>query len=190
MSESVVTVDGKPRVLPKPFFVIATQNPNDYHGTYPLPEPQLDRFLMRISIGYPSPDVEKEIMSSQMTRHPINDISYVASAMDVAQCQALARQVHISEEASDYIVSLVDATRRHPALAGGCSPRASLALMRLSQCLAVYRGRDYAMPRDIRELAVPALAHRTPFPSSRRGKYRSSDEVVREILENTPVPGE
>jgi len=190
MSESVVTVDGKPRVLPKPFFVIATQNPNDYHGTYPLPEPQLDRFLMRISIGYPTPEVEREIMSSQMTRHPINDISYVASAMDVAQCQALARQVHISEEARDYIVSLVDATRRHPALNGGCSPRASLALMRLSQCLAIYRGRDYVMPRDIREFAVPALAHRTPFPSTRRGKYRCPDDVIREILEETPVPGE
>jgi MoxR-like ATPase len=190
MSESAVTIDGKPRVLPKPFFVVATQNPTDYHGTYPLPEPQLDRFLMRISIGYPSPEVEREIMTSQIQHHPLNDISYVATAMDVAQCQALARQIHLSDDARDYIVALVDATRKHPALGGGCSPRASLALMRLSQCLAIYRGRDYVIPRDIRELAVSSLAHRTPFPSMRAGDRKTPSDCINDILEKTAVPGE
>ncbi len=190
MSESAITIDGKPHVLPKPFFVIATQNPSDYHGTYPLPEPQLDRFLMRISIGYPTSDIEMEILSSQIKRHPLNDISYVVKAMDIMQCQALVRQIHISEEVKQYIVKLTEATRQHQALEGGCSPRASLALMRVSQSLAAYHSRDYVLPRDIRELAIPVLSHRAQLKSGFRGKWETSKDVINEILEAVPVEGE
>ena len=190
MSESTITIDGNPHLLPKPFFVIATQNPSDYHGTYPLPEPQLDRFLMRFSIGYPSPEVELEILSSQLKRHPLNDISYVVKAMDILQCQALVRQVHISEEVKQYIVKLTEASRAHQALEGGCSPRAALALMRVGQSLAAYNKRDYVLPRDIRELAIPVLAHRAQLKSRFRGKWESSVDVINEILESVPVEGE
>ncbi|MCK5845193.1 MAG: AAA family ATPase [Victivallales bacterium] len=190
MSESSITIDGTAHVLPKPFFVIATQNPSDYHGTYPLPEPQLDRFLMRISIGYPTPEVEKEILTSQLTRHPLKDISYVVKAMDIMQCQALVRQVHISDEVKDYIVRIVAATRSHQALAGGCSPRASLALMRLSQSLAAYYERDYVIPRDVRELAPAALGHRAQLKTGFRGKWTGASDVIADILEKVAVKGE
>lgn len=190
MSESSITIDGKSHVLPKPFFVIATQNPSDYHGTYPLPEPQLDRFLMRISIGYPTQEIEKEILTSQIQRHPLHDISYVVKAMDIMQCQSLIRQVFISEPLKDYIVNLVEETRKHPALTGGCSPRASLALMRVGQSLAAYYERDYVIPRDIRELAVPVLSHRIFLKPGSRGKWESTADVVNEILDSIEVGSE
>jgi MoxR-like ATPase len=190
MSESVVTIDGNPNVLPKPFFVIATQNPSDYHGTYPLPEPQLDRFLMRVSIGYPDGKSEKEILSSQINRHPLNDISYVVEAMDIVQCQARVRAVHVSEPVKDYIVRIAEATRRHPALAVGCSPRASLALMRAGQSLASYYGREYVLPRDVAELAVPALAHRVILKQRAKSEWASSSDVVADILAKTPHENE
>ena len=185
MSESSVTIDGKSHVLPKPFFVIATQNPSDYHGTYPLPEPQLDRFIMRISIGYPAPEIEKDILSSQIKRHPLHDISYVVKAMDIVQCQSLVRQVYVSEALKEYIVGIVEGTRSHPALTGGCSPRASLALMRAGQSLAAYYSRDYVIPRDIRELAESVLSHRLFLKPGSRVKWGSPSEVVREILDAT-----
>lgn len=190
MSESVITIDGVPHVLSKPFYVIATQNPQDYHGTYPLPEPQLDRFLMRISIGYPDEEAEKEILDSQQHSHPLNNISYVVKAMEIVQCQALVRQVHISDDIKDYIVKIVSATRRHPALATGCSPRASLALMRTSQGLAAFYGRKYVIPRDIRELAVPVLAHRMTLKLRAEGEWESTSDVLEEILGKIPVANE
>lgn len=190
MSESAVTIDGHPHVLPKPFYVVATQNPSDYHGTYPLPEPQLDRFLMRISIGYPDMASEKEILTSQMNRHPLNDISYVVEAMDIVQCQARVRAVHVSDPVKDYIVRLSDTTRAHPALSVGCSPRASLALMRLSQSLAAYYGRDYVLPRDVTELAVPALSHRVILKQRARGEWNSATDVIRDIVSKTPHENE
>ncbi|MBN1864483.1 MAG: AAA family ATPase [Victivallales bacterium] len=187
MSESSITIDGKSHVLPKPFFVIATQNPSDYHGTYPLPEPQLDRFIMRISIGYPNPEIEKDILTSQVKRHPIHDISYVVKAMDILQCQCLVRQVHVSEALKEYIVEIVEGTRKHPALTGGCSPRASLALMRIGQSLAAYYSRDYVIPRDIREIAVPVLSHRVFLKPGSRVKWRDTDDVIREVLDSTDL---
>lgn len=190
MSESVITIDGNTHVLPKPFFVVATQNPSDYHGTYPLPEPQLDRFLMKISIGYPSMDAEKDIITSQLNRHPIVDISYVVKSMDILQCHALIRQVHISEPIKDYIVKIVDATRKHPALATGCSPRASLALMRVSQGLAAYNGRSYVIPKDIIELAEPVLAHRVSLKLRAQGEWQSTSDVLKEIISSIPVESE
>lgn len=190
MSESKITIDGKNHVLPKPFFVIATQNPNDYHGTYPLPEPQLDRFLMRTSIGYPDNKAEKEILASQVTSHPLNEISYVVHAMEIVQCQAQVRQIHISDEIKEYIIKITAGTRTHPALASGCSPRASLALMRTSQSLAAYYGRQYVLPRDVRELAGPVLAHRMSLKLRARGEWESEQDVLKEILEEIPVEEE
>lgn len=190
MSESVITIDGRQHVLPKPFFVIATQNPDDYHGTYPLPEPQLDRFMMKLSIGYPAAGAEKEILASQAESHPLNRISYVIKSNDVLRCHALVRKVHISEKIKDYIVAIANATRCHPALVGGCSPRASLALMRVSQSLAAYYGRDFVIPGDVRGMAVPVLAHRLRLKLRSRGEWKSVNAVLESILESIPMDNE
>jgi len=190
MSESVVTIDGNPRVLPKPFFVIATQNPNDYHGTYPLPEPQLDRFMIRLSIGFPQPETEKEILASQVSSHPLKDISYVVKAIDIVQCQALVREIHVSSAIMEYIVKIATATREHPALTSGCSPRASLALMHAGQALAAYYARQYVLPHDIREMAAPVLSHRVSLKLRYHGEWNSSADVIEEILASIPVADE
>jgi MoxR-like ATPase len=190
MSDSMITIDGRPHVLPKPFFVIATQNPSDYHGTYPLPEPQLDRFLMRISIGYPEKAVEKEILTSQMKQHPINEISYVVKATEILQCHSLVRQVHVSEPIKEYILNIAAATRKHPSLSTGCSPRASLALMRAGQSIAAYYSRQYVIPRDIRELVPVVLGHRITMKLRSQGEFKNTFDVLKDILEKTPVPEE
>ncbi|MCK5802610.1 MAG: AAA family ATPase [Lentisphaeria bacterium] len=187
MSESVVTIDGRGHVLRKPFFVIATQNPIDFHGTYPLPEAQLDRFVMRLSMGHPEPDVEVDILGSQVERHPINTISYVASASDLLQCLGLVCTVHVSDPVKNYIVTIMNATREHPGLAYGCSTRAALALMRAGQAMAGADGRAYVMPRDIRDLAVHVLSHRLPLRLQARAEYESARRVVEQILEENPV---
>jgi MoxR-like ATPase len=187
MSDAVVTVDGQAHVLPKPFFVVATQNPGDFHGTYPLPEAQLDRFLMRLHLGYPSRTVEREILASQVASHPINDISYVVRSGDVLQCQALVRTGHVSDRVMDYIATVVEATRQHPAFSYGCSPRASVALMRVSQSQAALQGRDYVLPRDVRDLAVCVLSHRLPLKLQARAEWENSEQVVQSILEGFPI---
>lgn len=184
MSEAVVTVDGLSHILRKPFFVIATQNPVDFHGTYPLPEAQLDRFLMRLSMGCPDPEVEKAILAAQMTSDPINAISQVADGNDILHCQALARNIHVSEPVQDYIVTLIAETRRHPAFNYGCSPRASLALLRASQCQAAIRGRDHVLPRDVRDLAIDVLAHRLPLKMQARAEWHSAVDVLKSITAN------
>jgi MoxR-like ATPase len=190
MSESVITIDGNAHVLPKPFFVIATQNPEDYHGTYPLPEPQLDRFLMRLSVGYPDAAAEKEILVSQASIHPLNTISYVVKATDIVHCNALVRKVLVSDKLRDYIIKISNATREHPALCGGCSPRASLGLMRVSQALAAYYARDYVMPRDIREMVKPVLSHRMKLKLRVQGEWSNVDSVLDSILEEIPMENE
>jgi MoxR-like ATPase len=187
MSESKVTVDGRVHVLRKPFFVIATQNPVEFHGTYPLPEAQLDRFLMRLSMGYPEMDVEKDILQSQMTGHPLNAISYVATATEILKCQALIRTVHVSDLVKDYIVTVIDATRHHPAFSYGCSPRAALALMHASQAKAGSEGRDYVLPRDARDLASHVLPHRLPLRQQARSEWESAAAVVESILAEFPL---
>jgi len=187
MSEAKVTVDGRTHALQKPFFVIATQNPVDFHGTYPLPEAQLDRFLMRLRVGYPEKAVEEQILESQVARHPITGIKYVATATDILQCQALVRTVHVSDRIRDYIVTVVTATREHGALSYGCSPRASLALMRAGQSLAAISGRDYVLPRDVRDLAYPVLGHRLPLKMQARAEWESTEQVITEILTRYPV---
>ncbi|MBN2448802.1 MAG: MoxR family ATPase [Lentisphaeria bacterium] len=187
MSESVVTVDGRAHVLRKPFFVIATQNPVEFHGTYPLPEAQLDRFLMRLRMGYPDTATERDILGSQVASHPITAISHVVDAGDILRCQALVRTVHVSEPIKDYIVTMAAATRRHPALLYGCSPRASLALMRAGQASAAATGRDYVLPRDVRDLAPSVLGHRLPLKLQARAEFASSEAVVQHILEQLPL---
>ena len=190
MSESVITLDGKTHVLPKPFFVIATQNPEDYHGTYPLPEPQLDRFLMRLSVGYPDALSEKEILVSQATIHPLKTISYVVKATDIVHCHALVRKVLVSDKLKDYIIKISNATREHPALCGGCSPRASLGLMRTSQAFAAYYARDYVLPRDVREMVKPVLAHRLKLKLRLQGEWSSVENVLDAILAEIPMENE
>ena len=190
MSESSVTIDGKAHVLPKPFFVIATENPEDYQGTYPLPEPQLDRFLMCIRIGFPSPKAEMEILDSQVTSHPLNSISYVIRSNDVVYCQALVRKVKVSPQVKDYIVRIANATREHPALTNGCSPRASLALMRSSQALAAYNGRDYVIPKDVREMLKIVLSHRMRLKLRFRAEWHDVPSVLDSIVKSLKMPNE
>ncbi|MCJ8328410.1 MAG: AAA family ATPase [Lentisphaeria bacterium] len=182
MNDAVVTVDGKSQVLPRPFFVMATQNPSGHQGTYPLPEAQLDRFLMKINVGYPTPEVELEILESQATRHPINDISYVAYALDIVKCCALVRKVHVSDAIKDLIIKIVNATREHPAVVEGVSPRGSLALMRASQALAAYYGRRYVMPADIKEIAIPVMSHRIQMKLRAQSDFVSTDDLVMDIV--------
>lgn len=190
MSESAVTIDGKAHVLPKPFFVIATQNPEDYHGTYPLPEPQLDRFLMCLHIGYPSPKAEMEILDSQIYSHPLNSISYVIRSNDVVYCQALVRKIKVSAGIKEYIVQIANATREHPALINGCSPRASLAVMRSCQSLAAYNGRDYVTPRDVREMLKLVLSHRLRLKLRFRSEWHDVDHVLDSILDSIKIKDE
>ncbi len=190
MSESIITIDGIPHVLPKPFFVVATQNPSDFHGTYPLPEPQLDRFLMKISIGYPERHFEKEILDTQVQKHPLNDISYVVKATEILQCSSLVRKILVSDPIKEYILNIAGATRKHPALASGASPRASLALMRASQSLAAYYSRHYVIPRDVRELAESVLSHRISLKMRSQGQWRTTSDVIKDIIKNIPIPEE
>ncbi len=190
MSESVVTIDGRGHVLPKPFFVVATQNPEDYHGTYPLPEPQLDRFLMRLSIGYPSPEAELEILSSQQASHPLSRISYVIKGSDIVHCHALVRGVTVSDKIKEYIIKITSATREHPALTNGCSPRATLALMRCSQSLAAYCGRNYVTPRDVRSMVKVVLAHRMTLRLRHQGEWHNVENVLDSIVESIPMANE
>ena len=187
MAESMITVDGSPHVLQKPFFVIATQNPVDFHGTYPLPEAQLDRFLMRLSMGYPEHQDELVILESQAESNPLNGILSVASSNDILRCQSIIRKVHVSKQVRDYIVTIIDETRKHPALLYGCSTRAALALMRASQSLAAISGRDHVLPRDVRDLAKYVLAHRTPLRLQARSEWSDAGKVIDAILEHLPI---
>lgn len=187
MAESSVTIDGRSYILHKPFFVIATQNPVDYHGTYPLPEAQLDRFLMRLTMGYPSPDTEKRILESHVEGNPLTSLAPVLEASDLLHCQALVRTVYVSEQFRDYLVTLINKTRNHPAFAFGCSPRATLALLRASQTLAAMSGRDHVMPRDARNLAVHVLAHRMPLRLQARSEWASSAKALEDILSQMPM---
>ena len=190
MSESMVTIDGKGHVLPKPFFVIATQNSQDYHGTYPLPEPQLDRFMMQIRIGYPKPEDELEILNSQMASHPLSAISYVIKGTDVVHCQALVRTVKVSTQVKNYIIAISNATRRHPALTNGCSPRASLALMHCCQSLAAYYGRDFVTPKDVRDILCTVLSHRLTLKLRHQAEWKSVDNVLNSIVESIKLENE
>jgi MoxR-like ATPase len=189
MEERQLTVEGVTHKMPSPFHVLATQNPIEYEGTFPLPEAQLDRFLLRINIGYPSPAEEVSIMEKQQIIHPIEKISPVVEVSDVLMIQETVKKVYVDDLIKQYIVALVEATRRHPSIYLGSSPRGSLALFRMAQARALLLGRDYVLPDDIKALAEPALAHRSLVSSAGQSQGKDSRTFIAEILESTPVPG-
>jgi len=189
MEERQITVDGVSRRMPSPFQVLATQNPLEYEGTFPLPEGQLDRFLLRINIGYPSLEEEVAIVEKQQLVHPIEQIGHVVDAADVLLLQETVKKIYVDDLVKRYIVTLVEATRRHPSIYLGASPRGSLALFRTAQARALLFGRDYVLPDDVKALAVPALAHRSLLSSAGQSQGTDSRVYIKEILETIPVPG-
>ena len=189
MEERQVTVDGVTHQLPAPFLVIATQNSIEYEGTFPLPEAQLDRFLMRVSVGYPQFQEEITIIAQQEYSHPIQELEPVATPEDVISLQQAAHGVYVDSLVREYLVALAEATRTHPDAALGASPRASLGLFRTGRALALIRGRDYVLPDDIKELAVGVLAHRVVLTPAARMRGVRPDRVVSDLLNSVPVPG-
>ena len=189
MEERQVTVDGVTHQLPAPFLVIATQNSIEYEGTFPLPEAQLDRFLMRINVGYPLFAEEMSIIAQQEFSHPIQDLEAVATPEDVIALQQAAQSVYVDTLVREYLVSLSDATRSHQDAALGASPRASLGLFRTGRALALVRGRDYVLPDDIKELAIPVLAHRVVLTPAARMRGVRPERLVAEVLNSVAVPG-
>jgi MoxR-like ATPase len=189
MEERQVTVDGKTHPLPKPFMVLATQNPIEYEGTFPLPEAQMDRFLLRISLGYPASKDEVNMMEQQKIAHPIDKLEQVVRADELQEAQEGIKRIGVSAEIKDYIVGVVDATRKHNEVYLGSSPRGSLALFRTAQARAAIIGRDYVTPDDVKRMAIPALAHRLIVGSAARIRDVDSRAIVQEILSRVPVPG-
>jgi len=189
MEERQLTVDGKTYPLPPPFMVMATQNPIEYEGTFPLPEAQLDRFIMRLRLGYPNREDEISVLDSQVISHPIEDIEQVISAQDLMDTHRLVRQVRVDPGLRGYIVDIVGATRTHPDVYLGASPRGSLSLFRTAQAAALLGGRDYVIPDDIKMLAEPVLAHRVIMNPAARVRNVQSGTVLREVLQSVSVPG-
>jgi MoxR-like ATPase len=189
MEERQVTVDGVTHHLQLPFLVMATQNPIEYEGTFPLPEAQLDRFLMRISLGYPEFMEEMAIIEQQEQAHPIESLQPVATPEEVISLQQAARAIYVDQLVRQYIVSLIEATRRHREVSLGASPRASLGLFRSARALALVRDRDYVIPDDIKQLAPSVIAHRLVLSPSARMRGVQSADVVTDLLSNVPVPG-
>ncbi|HWG47039.1 MAG TPA: MoxR family ATPase [Gemmataceae bacterium] len=186
MSDHQVSLDGQTRPLGPPFFVLATQNPYEFEGTYPLPESQLDRFLMRLRIGYPERDAEKHILTGHRAGEPVEHLQAVVSANEVVSLQLAVRQVRVEESLADYLLDLIVATRYHPDIHLGGSTRAALALYRAAQALAFVEGRDYVVPDDIKRLASAVLAHRILTRTTRQDS--SADEIIADILAQTPIP--
>ncbi len=187
MEERQATVDGTTWMMPDPFLVIATQNPIEYEGTFALPEAQLDRFMMRLRLGYPSMLEEVVILDEQKHTHPLDELEEVLTVEELRLLQAAVREVYVDSAVSDYIVRLVNATRNHPDVYLGASPRGSLALYRAGQAYAALFGRDYVIPDDIKRLAEPALAHRLIIKTSSSIHDVQAGQVVRELLESVPV---
>lgn len=188
MAERRVTVDGQTYQLKPPFFVIATQNPIDHEGTFPLPEAQLDRFLMRLSLGYPSPQEEAQMLERLQHGHPIEDLQPVVSAQDILACQQAVRQVYVDEKVRQYLLEIVQRTREHEDVRLGGSPRASLALFRTGQALAAIQHRDFVLPDDIKRLVLPILGHRLILKPESRLRKITAATVLNEILSEVPVP--
>jgi MoxR-like ATPase len=189
MEERQVTVDGVTHRTPDPFMVMATQNPIEYEGTFPLPEAQLDRFLMRVNLGYPSPTDEVLIMDAQQAEHPIEALEQVTSASEVLELQEAVRQIYIDPLIKQYIVTLVNATREHESVYLGASPRGSLALMRTTQAIAMLDGRDFVQPDDVKMLAYPTLGHRVIVSPGARVRNIDSEQIIEECIGRVPVPG-
>ena len=188
MSEQQVTSDGVTRRLERPFFVVATQNPVDYEGTYPLPEAQLDRFMMRIRLGYPGMDQELAMLYGQRASHPLERLEPVASREDLLRLQAATGEVKMTESVARYILSIVRQTRNQADLSLGASPRGSLALFRCCQAAALLAGRDYVTPDDVHALAVPTLAHRIGLRPQARYAGRTPAQVIEDVLSSVEVP--
>jgi MoxR-like ATPase len=188
MSEGQVSSEGVTRILPTPFLVLATQNPVEFHGTYPLPEAQLDRFGLRIGLGYPAAELEADVLFSQAERHPLESVTPVLSAPDVLSLQAECRRVRVERTLGRYMVALAEATRRHPSVRLGCSPRGTLMLFRAAQARALFEGRAFVAPEDVKTQAVPVLAHRLGLETKARYTGVSKEDIVREVLEAVPVP--
>ncbi len=187
MQEQQVTVDGMTRKLPRPFLVLATQNPVEYEGTFPLPEAQLDRFLIRLSLGYPSPQEERQILVNLWREHPISHLGKVVDGLDLLRLQKLVWDIHVEETLQEYIVALSAATRNHPDLALGISPRGSLALFKAAQALAAVRGRDHVIPDDIKYLVPVTLAHRLILKPEAELRGRSEFTILQAVLDATPL---
>ena len=189
MEEQQVTVDGVTHPLPKPFIVLATQNPGEFVGTYPLPEAQMDRFFLRISIGYPTVEQEMDVLErySGVTK-PMATIEPVCSGQDIIALQEMVKQVYCSPEVRMYVATLVAATRQEPALALGASTRAAIALIHGAQACALLAGRDYIIPEDVQHMAIPVLSHRLVLNAESRMKGVTAQSVVVKVLKSTPVP--
>ncbi|HLF29230.1 MAG TPA: MoxR family ATPase [Anaerolineae bacterium] len=187
MQEQQVSVDGHTHALPRPFLVLATQNPIEYEGTFPLPEAQLDRFLMRLSIGYPAPADERQIVLNLQREHPITRLQPIVDGQELLTFQQQVWEVHVDESLQDYIIQLVNATRQHLDLALGASPRASLALFKAAQALAALRGRDHVIPDDIKYLAPVTLAHRLIVLPEAELRGRTAQAILKEAVDHTPL---
>ena len=189
MEERQVTVDGKTHPLPSPFIVLATQNPIEYEGTFPLPEAQLDRFLLRVRLGYPNASDEIEILDRQQLRHPIETLKSVIKVAEIKEAMQEIKKIYVSEGIKRYAVELTNRTRQNEDIYLGASPRGSLALFRTGQAAAALDGRDYVLPDDIKRMVVPVLAHRIIVGPAARLRELSAEQIVQEIVDNTPVPG-
>jgi len=189
MQEFKTTIDGVSRGLPNPFFVIATQNPIEFHGTYPLPESQVDRFLMQLAVGYPSKLEESRVLARNLKQSPIEDLQSVVTLQHIIEVQKFVTSIHIEPKIIDYMVDIVDTTRNLPGdIKLGASPRASLALMRTSRALAFLDKRDYVIPDDVKRLAYPVLKHRIVLQPRSIVRGLSSKDIVNHILKKIPVP--
>lgn len=188
MQERQVTVDVETMLLPRPFMVIATQNPVELEGTFPLPEAQLDRFLLRIRLGYPDSDEENAILTRFQEENPLNSLQPVIKAKELIEFQKICRRVYVEESVRNYIIAITQATRNHKGIKLGASPRASLNLYLASQALAAIDGRNYVIPDDVKHLVVPVLAHRTIVKAETGIRGHSAETVINEILDKIPVP--
>jgi MoxR-like ATPase len=189
MEEHQVTVDGVTHPLPSPFMVLATQNPIEYEGTFPLPEAQLDRFLLRVRMGYPNPSEEMKVLNQQQLRHPIESLGSVVKVNELLNAIEDVRQVYVSPAIQKYIIDLVGRTRQSGDVYLGASPRGSLALFRAGQARAALQGRDHVLPDDIKALVVSVLGHRIIVSPAARLRELSADRIVQEIVYSAPVPG-
>lgn len=188
MAEQNITVDGITHRLPPPFLVIATQNPVDHEGTFPLPEAQLDRFLMKFSLGYPAFDDELKMLDMLQRHHPINSLQPVVTSEELVACQKAVREIHVDDKIRRYILQIVHDTREAEELALGGSPRASIALFRSSQAIAALRGRNYVLPDDVKRCAGPVLAHRVILKPESRLRKITAEHVVNEVVGELAVP--
>ncbi len=190
MQERQVTVDWNTMSLPRPFMIMATQNPIELEGTFPLPEAQLDRFLLKLRLGYPSLEDEATVLARYRQENPMDALESVLSVGELLEIQRLARRVHVSDPLRDYIVAVIRATRRHPDIRLGASTRSALGLQAACQAMAACRGRDFVLPDDVKELADPVLSHRLILTTDARLKGRSEEQLIQELLESVPVPAE